>query len=269
MKKLILAFVLGISLKAVAEVDYKPFLSREVDRVNIYQPQKSNWVSTFGLEAQGLPLAKSFQGQAKNYQDSDELLSGARLGFGRDFHLFAGLTTRTQVEAYFVGTLFEPKKAVTNEDSNATSSYSQKQGNIWGGEISQVLSYITEFSAPSFIGDHKLKMYFEPFLEAGIGMGKTNFRFNYTMNTDAINERYTKVLDNTFISQKLSVGMNFISTTGYFLTLKASQLAHQITDSNSYEVVDLGTGGNRRDINQKDETVDFSYSYYLGGGYKW
>lgn len=252
-----------------AQSDFTPYLGREVDRVNIYNPQKSNWVSSFGFEAQGLPVERDYQGQGKSFVDKNELLAGARLGVGREFYLGAGFFTRTSIEGYFVGTLFEPTKAVTKEDKKATTSYTQKKGNIWGGEVSQTLSYITEFNAPSFIGEHKVKMYFEPFVEAGIGMGKTYFRFDYTMRTASINEDYRKVLDNTFISQKLSVGMNFISTTGYFLTLKASQLAHQVGESKSYEMAGNGGGMNRRDIDQKNETINLSYSYYLGGGYKW
>lgn len=269
MKYLILFSLTAISLNTWGQVDYKPFLGREVDKINIYNPAKSNWVSTFGFEAQGLPVERNFQGLGKSFQDKNEMLAGARLGFGRDFYLGKGFTTRTQVEGYFVGTLFEPKKSVTSEDKKAENSYSQKDGNIWGGEISQVLSHVSEFNAPNFIGDHKIKMYFEPFLEAGIGMGKTNFRFDYLMNTQTVAEKYRKVLDNTFLSQKVSIGVNIISNTGYFLTLKASQLAHRITDSKSYEMVGQNGAMSRRDVDQKDDSVNFAYSYYLGGGYKW
>ena len=265
---LILATIL-ISPLTFSSTDYMPYLGRDMERVNVYNPKKSNWVTSFGFEGQGLPVERSFQGQGKSFQDKNELLMGARLGIGRDFYLGAGFNTRTQLDGYFVGTIFEPKKAVTGEDSSASNSFTQKQGNIFGGEISQVLSFITEFNAPVFIGEHKIKMYFEPFIEAGIGIGKSVFRFDYRMKTSTLDEEYRKVMDNTFISQRLSVGMNFISKSGYFLTLKASQVAHQISDSKSYEMAGNGGALSRRDIDQKNDTINLSYSYYLGGGYKW
>ncbi len=265
---LILATVL-MSPLAFPSTDYMPYLGRDMEKVNVYNPRKSNWVASFGFEGQGLPVERSFQGQGKSFQDKNELLMGARIGIGRDFYLGAGFNTRTQLDGYFVGTIFEPKKSVTKEDSSASTSFTQKQGNTFGGEISQVLSFITEFNAPVFIGEHKVKMYFEPFIEAGIGIGKSVFRFDYRMKTSTLDEEYRKVMDNTFISQRLSVGMNFISKSGYFLTLKASQVAHQVSDSKSYEVAGNGGALTRRDIDEKNETINLSYSYYLGGGYKW
>lgn len=246
-----------------AQTDYMPFLGREMDKTRTYNPKKSNWVSIFGLEAQGLPVERNYTGQNKSFSDKDELLTGARVGIGKDFYLGKGFITRTQVEGYFVGTLFEPKKSVGGGDTE--QSFSQKQGNIWGAEISQALSYLTEFNAPAFMLDHNIKMYFEPFVEAGIGMGKSFFRFNYQMRTDSLNEDYRTQIDNSFISQKLSLGVNLISQNGYFFTIKASQLAHQVSDSKSFERVN----GVRRDLDQKNDTINLSYSYYLGGGYKW
>lgn len=257
-----------LSFPAFAEIDYQPYLGREIDRVKLYNPRKSNWISSFGFEAQGLPVERNFQGQGKSFSDKNELLAGGRLGFGREFHLGAGIYTRTLLEGYFVGTLFEPKKSVTKASQATHDSYTQKKGNIWGGEISQSLSFITDFQAPVFLSDHKVKMYFEPFIEGSIGVGKSNFHFDYQMR-DGVTEDYRKVIDNTFNSQKLSVGMNFISTTGYFLTIKASQITQQITDSKSYERVGINGTVNRRDLDQKDETINLAYTYYIGGGYKW
>ncbi|MFA7613253.1 MAG: hypothetical protein WCY48_03385, partial [Candidatus Caldatribacteriota bacterium] len=239
------------------------FLGREMDKTHIYNPNKSNWVSIFGLEAQGLPVERNYSGQNKSFSNKDEVLTGARIGIGRDFYLGKGFVTRTQIEGYFVGTLFEPKKSVGGGDLER--SFSQKQGNIWGGEVSQVLSYITEFNAPAFMLDHKIKMYFEPFIEAGIGMGKSFFRFNYQMRTDSLNEDYRTQIDNSFVSQKFSVGINLIAQNGYFFTMKASQVAHQISDSKSFERVN----GVKRDLDQKNDTVNLAFSYYLGGGYRW
>lgn len=245
-----------------ASADIRPYLGREVDRPHVYHPQKSNWIMNVGFEGQGLPVERNFSGQRKSFDNKDEFLTGMRLGVGRDFYLGKGIVTRTQVEGYFVGTLFEPKKSIKGSD--LASSYTQKQGNIWGGEISQLLSYITEFNAPSFMDEHKIKMYFEPFLEAGIGIGKSFFRFDYQMR-GSINEDYRSVIDNNFVSQKFSIGVNLIGKNGYYFTMKASQVAHQVSDSKSYERV----GGTRRDLDQKNDTINLSYSYYLGGGYKW
>lgn len=257
------------STTVLAQTDYMPYLGRDMDRPHYFKPDKSKWVTTYGFEAQGLPFERNFQGAGKSFGKKNELLVGPRVGVGRDIYLGAGFTTRTQLDGYFVGSLFEPKKSVTSSDKKAKTSYSQQKGNIWGGEISQILSYTTEFNAPSFMSDHKIKMYFEPFIQAGIGMGKSYYRFDYTMNANSIDEDYRRVEDNTFVSQKLSLGFNLIGQNGYFFTIQASQVAHQISKSKSYETMGSNGAFNRRNIDQKDETIDLSYSYFVGGGYKW
>lgn len=271
MKKIYLTLSLaGLSLSSLAEVDFRPVLGREADRANIYNPRKSNWVSTFGFDAQGLLSKRDFQALSKTYADKTELLVGPRVGIGREFHLFWGLYTKSTIEGYFVGTLFEPTKKVSGGDSKADNSYTKKKGNIYGAEAAQSLSFVTEFHIPNYFSENKIKMYFEPFIEAAIGVGKGYYRFDYVFNESTGSERYSNKMEETFLSQRVSAGMNFIGTNGYFLTLKASALNHQVTKGNNLIYAQPnGAGATRTETDLKDETIKFDYNVFIGGGYKW
>ena len=64
--------------------------------------------------------------------------------------------------------------------------------------------------------------------------------------------------------------MNFIGTNGYFLTLKASALNHQVTKGNNIIYAQPnGSGATRTENDLKDETIKFDYNVFIGGGYKW
>ena len=271
MKKIYLTLSLAcLSFSSFAEVDFRPVLGRDVDRANIYNPRKSNWVSTFGFDAQGLLSKRDFQALNKNFTDKTELLVGPRIGIGREFHLFGGLYTKSTIEGYFVGTLFEPTKKVSGGDSKAKSSYTKKKGNIYGAEAAQSLSWVTEFHIPNYFTENKIKMYFEPFIEAGIGVGKGYYRFNYVFNESTGSERYSNTMEETFLSQRVSAGMNFIGTNGYFLTLKTSALNHQVSKgSNMIYAQPNGAGATRSEIDLKNESIKFDYNVFVGGGYKW
>lgn len=267
MKKLIpsLCFVIASSAFAADDV-----IRTELENRHKFNPRASHWLTTFGFETMKYPTAYEFQGAKQSYQPNETELWGGRLGFGGELHLGAGFHTATKLEGYYFGSLFTKKKTAASEFKDVTTSSRKDTASIYGGDVSQSLSFLFNMKTKNpFMGEWTY-LNVEPFIEAGLGLGRAHNRRRYVTDLATVNEEYKASVADEFTTTKLSAGINFISTSGYFLYLKATQYDINITNRtiNSYTRPNGGSGVQAPEQKLKKVDTDPVMVYALGGGYK-
>lgn len=252
----------------VAPIAQTPVLTTEVDDDEKFNPRKSHWITSFGFEGLKYPVYWDFAGNQKNLREGDMELWGGRLGFGGELHLGAGIHTATRVEGFFVGTLFNKVLNGGDEDSDVEFAFTKKTGQMYGAEVSQTLSFLFDFKTRNPFMDEWSYLSVEPFIEAGIGTARASTRVNYKYDLD-FTEAYRLKVDDTLATAKLAAGINFISTSGYFLYLKATQTRIDVTDRKTKQLIrQSGDASDTVTEPELDDKIDPITVYAIGGGYK-
>lgn len=242
----------------------------ELEKRHNFNPRQSHWLTTFGFETMKYPTEYEFKGVKQNYSPNDTEMFGGRLGFGGEIHLGVGFHTATKLEGYYYGSLFNKRKTASSEYPNVTTSSRKDTSSIYGGDVSQSLSFMFNMKTKNpFMGEWTY-LTIEPFVEAGLGLGQAHNRRRYFTDLSSVNEEYKATFTDQFTTTKLSVGMNFISMTGYFLYLKATQYDMNITNRtiNTYVRQNGQAGVQNPEQKLKNVSTDPVVVYAIGGGYK-
>lgn len=281
MQKLILLFILIAPLSHAQEV-LDPTLTTPVpvttsqsdlDRDRDFNPRRSHWVLSLGAEVLQYEVPVEFKGEREEFKKSDgrKTFYGGRLGIGYELYIGGGLNTTTKIEGFYSGTLFNSRQTADPDVEDIDFAYTKETGSLFGGEAAQSLGYIFDFSTKTLFGN-KTMLYLEPYVEAGIGVAQAYNRLDYNYDTGAsgVQESYKTTIRDNLVSGRLSVGMNVISSEGYFLHLKASQTIYNVLKREIDEEArpNMSPAPIRNDRTDKDAKIDPVYSFVLGGGYK-
>ncbi len=235
-----------------------------------FNPLESHWVSIFGFETLQYSVPYEFTGEKKSFRPGGNELWGGRLGFGGELYLGLGFTTTSRLEGYYVGTLFSRVLNAGPEDEDVEFAYTKRSGSLWGVEATQSLGIVFDFKTKNPILDEWSYLTMEPFVEAGIGRAYAYNRLNYDYNTGSTtNEGYRQRVRDDLWTTKFGGGINFTSSSGYFLYLKATVNSFDVFQRKlrTYTREDQGTGSTVRET-LKDVKLDPITTYALGGGYK-
>lgn len=235
-----------------------------------HKPYASHWLTSFGFETSKYEVPFEFHGEKKNLNPKDQELSGGRLGFGGQIYLGAGFATTSKVEGYYQGTLFT--KAINGgpNEKDVEFASTKRTGSLWGIDAVQSLSYIFEMKTRNpFMGEWTY-LYVEPFIEAGVGKGFAYNSVDYKYLLVTANESYRSATSDEFTNAKIGAGVNFTSTSGFFLFLKITQNRYDVTDRKITGAVrpNLATTETSLKGSSKDVKLDPVTIYALGGGYK-
>lgn len=244
----------------------------EVEQDERFNPRESHWVSTFGFEYakyEVVPEGFEFEGEKGDFKTDYQELWGGRLGFGGELYLGAGFVTRTMVEGYYVGTLFSRVLNGGEVDEEVKFAYTKKTGQIIGADATQSLGWMFDFKTKNPFMEEWSYLTVEPFVEAGIGKAYAYNRLNYSYQLDTTDEAHKIRVRDDLLNARLAAGINMTSTSGFFLTLKASINRFEVTQR-KIDGFTKPNGQAREDISetQKDAKIDPVVMYTLGGGYK-
>lgn len=236
-----------------------------------FKARKGHLVTTFGAEGMTYEVPFEFDGVRKDFKPGDQELYGGRVGVGMEIYIGGGLNTTTKVEGYYVGTLFNSRKSADPEVENIEFAFTKTTGHVYGLEAAQSLGYLIDFPTKTLFGVRTV-LVMEPFLEAGLGAAKAYNRVNYNYNTGpspGVVEEYKMRVTDDLLSVRLSVGLNVISSEGYFLHMKLSQTHYNVTDREFEEEITRNqTGTIVERSGELDADLDPTYAFILGGGYK-
>ena len=238
-----------------------------------FNPRKSHLVTTFALEGIKYEFEQDFQGERKNFKDTERELYGARLGVGYEMYLGAGFNTTTKLNGFYTGTLFEQKQTANPDVEDVDFAFSKRTSSFWGGELAQSIGFLFDMKSKNLFGDI-VQLTIEPFLEAGIGRAFAYNRINYhydttgTVNSDGVIEDYRRTMSDTLTTTRLSAGFNVISSQGYFLHVMASLVNFDLSKREVEEKKRQNGGVFVETDPQFSEDLDPVLSYTIGGGYK-
>jgi hypothetical protein len=245
-----------------------PVLSTEVDDDEKFIARKSHWIATYGFETLKYPVFWDFSGVKKNFRKGDLEFWGGRLGFGRELYLGGGIQTATKVDGFYVGTLFSKIQNGGDLDSDVTLAYTKKTGQMYGVEASQSLSFLFDLKTKNPFLDEWAYLVVEPFIEAGVGLARAMTRLNYQHDIVTF-EGYRLRVEDSLVSAKLAAGINFISNSGFFLTLKASQTRMTVSNrSTSQRLRQSGDSEYSYTSPTIKENIAPITVFALAGGYK-
>lgn len=249
-------------------------LKTELEARNGFNPRASHWITNFGFESLKYPTEYSFVGKKETYRPNDIELYGTRLGLGYEFHLGKGFHTATKIDGYYYGSLFNSEKTASPEFKSVTVSSRKDMTSLFGADISQTLSFLFDMKTKNPFLDQWTYLTVEPYLEAGLGMASSINRRNYKTDTgvctDCVQEEYRARIRDEISTTKLALGINFISTSGYFLYLKGTQYLFDITKRKIDEYVkqdDVAGVQSTRESTQDNSSKPIMV-YAIGGGYK-
>ncbi len=277
MKYLFCLLMVLIPLTAFALEDSASVITTNADAdEEKFNPRKGHWLATFGIESQKYEAVYDFQGEEESFKPEKKSLTGGRLGFGREFYLGKGLMTSTRIEGYYLGSLFS-KTLTANPDVDIDYSFSKRTAQIWGADISQTLSFIFNMKTKNPIMQEWTYLTVEPFIEAGIGRANAYNRLNYTYDSseggtvvgDGVNEGYQHRVTDEILTQRLAFGINFTSTSGYFLLMRVSQMNYDLIRRREEGYIKQDDTASvpfkNSDVKAK---LDTATVYTIGGGYK-
>lgn len=252
-------------------MDTPALVTEDITIERIHNPRKSHWLSTFGFEGSKYDVPFSFSGQEKSFKPNQQELWGGRIGFGGEIYLGAGFNTVSKVEGYYMGTLFSRVLNAGPEDDDIEFAYSKRTGHIYGVDASQSIGFMFDMKTKNPFMDEWAYLTVEPYVEAGIGMARAYNRVNYSYDTGPgnVQERYKSSVNDELLNARIGAGINFTSTSGYFLFLKATVNRYDITERKTKTYTQAnGTPGSSVETTDKNAKIDPVTVYAIGGGYK-
>lgn len=238
---------------------------KEDDKFN---PLESHWITSFGFEGMKYETANEFSGVKKNFKLGDAELYGGRIGVGGEIYLGLGILTTTKVEGYYMGTLFSQVLNGGEEDDDVKFAYTKQTGQIYGVDASQSLGFIFDMKTKNPFMEEMTYLTVEPYIEVGAGAARAYNRTNYSYVLASTDEQYRLRVSDQLVNAKVGAGINFTSTSGYFLYVKATQNRYDITKRDAYKLERTGGGPNVTSKPELDDKIKAITVYAIGGGYK-
>jgi hypothetical protein len=240
-----------------------------------FNPRESHWVTSFTFEGgkyEIIPKEYEFEGR-KDFKNGYKQLYGGRLGFGGEIYLGAGFVTRSMVEAYYLGTLFSRVLNGGAEAEDVDFAFTKQTGQLMGGDASQSLGWMFDFKTKNPLMDEWAYLAVEIYVDAGIGKAWAHNRTNYSYDTGtaprAAQESYKLTVKDDLLNARVGAGMNFTSSSGFFLALKATVNRLEVTDRRIKGFIqENGQVPDPIDDSPKDVNIDPVVIYTVGGGYK-
>jgi hypothetical protein len=274
MTKLIFFSLLLTFTSAFAQEEIStPILTTTVANEREFKPRKGHWLATFGFESMKYERINDFTASRKTFKPDEIDLWGGRLGLGREFYLGAGFITSTRLEGFYVGTLFAKSFNGGTFDSDVEFAFTKQTGQVAGGDIAQTLGWMFDMKTKNPFMDEMTYLTVEPFIEAGMGVAWAYNRTNYSYDTGtaptAARESYRLKVRDDLANARIGAGINFTSSTGFFLYLRATQNRYDIL-KRKIEGFSQPTGSGRTDISTIDKEAKIKpiTAYAIGGGYK-
>jgi hypothetical protein len=216
-----------------------------------------------------LPFVQ-FTGDRKHIGERDQELYGARLGFGGQIYLGKGFFTTSMLSVFYNGTLFtKNQEAGPQVDGQQVGSIHRTSG-FSGGDIAQQLGYMFEFKTKNPFMDEWARLTFEPFIEAGLGMGSSYNKVNYSYDSGVVNEKYKYTIEDKVTYAKAGGGFNMTAGNGFFFQVKAMVNTMDITERKTQGFTRKTTGAATifAPTTDKNAKMDPVTVFTLGGGYK-
>ncbi|MBC75584.1 MAG: hypothetical protein CME64_06170 [Halobacteriovoraceae bacterium] len=221
--------------------------------------KNKKWLFNLGVGYIDYPTSlPEFKGAHTTVPEEEKVgVYGADLGVGREFSLIGALSTSIRIGAFY-NKGNENNNGKASEDVDVDLANVRTDHLIYGAQASASLNYLFETK------------YFniQPFLEFGMGQGKTEIEKEYTFdgvqpdNSDA--ESYLAEMEEDFDFVKTSVGVNFISRTGIISFIKATKMS---ASYNEREVAGEVNGSSLDSVQDEfDEATDI-YSGTIGMGF--
>lgn len=247
-----------------------PVLTTEApEEEQAFNPRKSHWITSFGFEGMKYQTNNNFQGEEGKFTPGETELWGGRLGLGGEIYLGGGFNTTTKVEGYYMGTLFSQVLNGGAEDVNVKFAYTKKTGQVYGLDASQSIGRLFNMKTKHPILEDWAYITVEPYIEAGFGVARAYNRLNYNYSLDTIDEGYRLRVTDELVNTKIALGINFTSSTGYFLYTKITQNQYDFNNRKATQVRrDNGSGSNVTTKPVLDDKLDPIITYAIGGGYK-
>lgn len=252
-------------------------LEAEVDDKKRFNPRESHWVTTFAFENtryEVIPEERfEFEGR-KDFAKGMQELWGGRIGLGGEIYLGAGFVTRSMVEGYYLGTLFSRVLNGGEEAEDIEFAYTKRTGQILGVDASQSLGWMFDFKTKNPFMEEWAYLTVETYVEAGIGKAYGYNRINYSYDTgpspSGAQEGYKLRVRDDLLNARIGAGMNFTSSKGFFLALKATVNRYELTQRkiDGFTRENGTPGPTEFNETQKDAKMDPIVIYTLGGGYK-
>jgi hypothetical protein len=232
----------------------------------------SHWLTTFAFEGQkyNLPFVQ-FTGDRKHIGPRDQELYGARLGIGGQIYLGKGFFTTSMLSVFYNGTLFTKTQEAGPEVDGQQVGTLHRTSGFSGGDIAQQLGYIFEFKTKNPFMDEWARLTFEPFLEAGLGVGSSYNKVNYAYDSGEVNEKYKYTIEDKVTYAKAGGGFNMTAGNGFFFQVKAMVNTMNITERKTQGFTRKTSDPTATIFSpetSKNAKMDPVTVFTLGGGYK-
>jgi hypothetical protein len=229
-----------------------------------FKLRESHWNVNISADGMRYPtLNFDYEGERKDFRDSERGLTGGKVGLGRDFYLGANLFFGLKVEGFYYGINQKDEKKAGPTYADTIVRVAKHLGQYYGGDVAATLSTTFEFKTKNpFLGDMS-SLACEPFIELGLGSGRGWNRLDYKDNANT--ETYKYIAEDKITSSKWGGGFNIIhTTTGYYLSVKALFINMDLT-RDTREKKNAGT-----ETRVLDQSItDSVFVGSVGGGYRW
>lgn len=233
-----------------------------------FNPRKSHWLTSFGFEGMKYPTFNDFNGVKDNFAPNEQELWGGRIGVGGELYLGLGLITTTKIEGYYMGTLFSRELNGGAKDEDVKFAFTKRTGQVYGADASQAIGFLFDMKTKNPFMDEWTYLTVEPFVEAGIGVARGYNRLSYKYDLGNTDEAYRLRVVDELANAKLAAGINFTSSSGYFLYIKATQNRYSITSRKADQVRRDNGGSDTATKPDFGDKIDPITVYAIGGGYK-
>jgi hypothetical protein len=237
-----------------------------------FEPKKSHWLSSLGAETMKYDVPYSFKGNRSNFSPRPQELWGGRLGLGGALHLGFGIVTTTKIEGYYMGTLFSQILNGGPDSEDVDFAYTKRSAQIFGFDAAQQLGFQFGMKTKNPILGDWTYLTVEPFVEAGIGKAKAYNRINYSYDTgstpSSARERYKDTVNDDLTNARVGGGVNFTSSSGFFLYLRATFNRYEIVKRERRIYSQPNGQAPTVSLDNQRPRLDQVTVYALGGGYK-
>lgn len=272
-------FALLVSTQAFAQkspvTETPAIVSEETLENKSFNPRKGHFITSFNFEGMKYEVPFDFQGKKSSFSPKKQELWGARLGVGSEIYLGKGFTTTSKAEGYFLGTLFSRVMNGGAQDADVKFAYTKRTGSVYGIDFSQSIGYLFDFKTKNPVMEDWALLTLEPFIEAGLGIGRAYNSVNYSYNLapaspDGANERYQQRVSDTLTNFRVGAGFNLTSSEGYFFFMKGSLNQYNVNDRKIKGRIKNNADASESALNSSPGSVklDPIFVFSLGGGYK-
>ena len=246
-----------ITLLSCVGASASGFLEYRDESFKLEDLKSKKWIFNLGVGYMDYPtILPEYKGtHATVAQEENFGVFGADLNIGREFTITGALSSSVKIGAFY-NKGNESNNGKASEDVDIDLATVRTDHLIYGAHASASINYLFETSYLNI----------QPFIELGMGQGKSNIEKEYNFegvqpdNSDA--ENYLAELEESFDFVKTSLGVNFISKTGIISFIKASRMSASYNEREIAGEAD----GNSLDSVEENKNSDV-YSGTIGMGF--